>query len=164
MNVICWNAESVKKQIGWEEHHSFYRRNLCSCEKKAWKKIQACKCSRLQLEKVGLKFSSFDEVFWSNPKKVLRGRTFDFSRGGGEVHQWVSDLGKEYSAHSLITREKYPALKKIYLVAYILALAVWGKNIRTENQITHLSHQRAHLPPQKWNSGPLMIVCSFLWV
>ena len=24
------------------EYHRSYRRNFCSCEKKAWKKIQAC--------------------------------------------------------------------------------------------------------------------------
>ena len=66
----------------------------------------------------------------------------------------MSDLRKEYSAYSLITREKIsgPALKKIYLMACnagkkflhhymlgkkFLALEVSGKNILTENQITH---------------------------
>ena len=28
-----------------KEDHRSYRRNFCSCEKKAWKKIQACKIS-----------------------------------------------------------------------------------------------------------------------
>ena len=57
MNVVCWN-KSAKKNIT-----VFMDATYVVAKRKPEEKIQACNCSGLQLEKVGLTFSRFDEVF-----------------------------------------------------------------------------------------------------